>query len=334
LLALSGGRVGELMDGSLLVSVKNIKKYFPIRSAGLFARTLGYVKAVDDISFDMYRGDTLGIVGESGCGKSTMGRVLVNLLEPTEGEVIFNWQSLTSMGKQEMRKMRRHMQFVFQDPYASLNPRMTVGAALKEPLVVHNLGNEAERRETVMKLLAIVGLDRRHADYYPHEFSGGQRQRIAIARALVTNPDLVVADEAVSALDVSIQAQILNLLQDLQQEFALTYLFISHDLSVIKRVSNKVGVMYLGRMMELADKKDLFANPLHPYTQALLAAAPSLRPGAKNKIMLEGDAASASNPPAGCVFHTRCPRKTKICGQERPELAYMAGTHQVACHLA
>lgn len=322
------------MDDRLLVSVKNIKKYFPIRSTGFFAKTSGHVKAVDDISFNMYKGDTLGIVGESGCGKSTMGRVLINLLKPTEGEVIFDWQSLTAMSKQEMRKMRRRMQFVFQDPYASLNPRMTVGAALKEPLVIHNIGSEAERWETIIKLLATVGLDRRHADYYPHEFSGGQRQRIAIARALVTHPDLIVADEAVSALDVSIQAQILNLLQDLQQEFALTYLFISHDLSVIKRVSNKVGVMYLGRMMEFADKKDLFAKPLHPYTQALLAAAPSLRPGGGNKIILEGDAASASNPPAGCVFHTRCPRRASRCAKERPELSNADGAHKVACHFA
>ncbi|MDR3348644.1 MAG: ATP-binding cassette domain-containing protein [Acidaminococcales bacterium] len=322
------------MEGNLLVSAKNIKKYFPIRSTGFFARNLGYVKAVDGVSFDLYKGDTLGIVGESGCGKSTMGRLLVNLLEPTEGEVIFDWQSLSALNKQEMRKMRRRMQFVFQDPYASLNPRMTVGAALQEPLIIHGIGNSAEHWETIAALLATVGLDRRHADYYPHEFSGGQRQRIAIARALVTHPDLIVADEAVSALDVSIQAQILNLLQDLQQEFALTYLFISHDLSVIKRVSNKVGVMYLGRMMEFADKKELFANPLHPYTQALLAAAPSLRPGGKNKIILEGDAAGVSAPLAGCVFHTRCPRRASVCAKESPELAGADGGHKVACHFA
>ncbi len=316
-----------------LLEVHNLKKYFPIQSGVFFKKNIGNVKAIDDVSFSLEKGATLGIVGESGCGKSTMGKCLLRLIEPTSGTVLFNGKNIAELNAEELRAVRRHMQFVFQDPYASLNPRMTVGDILEEPLLIRNIGGSASRRETVLNLLNVVGLDRKHIDCYPHEFSGGQRQRIAIGRALVTRPELIVADEAVSALDVSIQAQILNLLQDLQQEYGLTYIFISHDLSVIRHISTNIGVMYLGKMMELATKDEIFDNPLHPYTQGLLAAAPRLdRKRERKHFILETDIPSASNPPSGCVFHTRCSYCMDICKQKSPELKKVKEGHLVACH--
>lgn len=316
-----------------LLEVKGLKKYFPIR-AGLLGKTQGYVKAVDDVSFAVHEGETLGIVGESGCGKSTTGRSIIRLLEPTAGDVIFKGQNLTGLKGEELRKMRRDLQIVFQDPYASLNPRMTIGAILEEPLKIHGLANATERKQRVKELLEIVGLTEHHYNRYPHEFSGGQRQRIGIARALITKPKLIVADEPVSALDVSIQSQILNLMKDLQEQFQLTYLFISHDLSVVRHISDRVGVMYLGRMVELAPKHELYANPQHPYTQALLSAVPHPDPReVRERIILTGDVPSPANPPTGCAFHTRCHACMEICKTDRPELKQTAEGHWVACHL-
>lgn len=316
-----------------LLEVKNLKKYFPIKG-GLFGREIGSVKAVDDVSFTVKRGETLGLVGESGCGKSTTGRSILRLIEPTEGQVLFEGKDVTAMSKDELRKVRRDMQIVFQDPYASLNPRHTVERLLEEPMIVHGLGDAQERRERVHQLLNVVGLSAYHAKRYPHQFSGGQRQRIGIARALAVNPKLIVADEPVSALDVSIQSQVLNLLEDLQKEFHLTYIFIAHDLSVVRHICNRVGVMYLGRIVELADKDSLYDNPMHPYTQALLSAVPIPDPDVKKeRIILQGDVSSPANAPKGCAFHTRCPHVMDICKSERPGLKEKTGNHFVACHL-
>ena len=318
---------------NLLLKVEHLKKYFPIQS-GILAKKTGEVKAVDDLSFEVYEGETLGIVGEPGCGKSTTGRAIMRLLEPTSGKVTFDDVELTDLSNKEMRKMRRDIQMVFQDPYASLNPRHTVGKILEEPLIVHGIGKSKERKERVQELLEIVGLSSYHAKRYPHQFSGGQRQRIGIARALMTNPKLIIADEPVSALDVSIQAQVLNLMQKLQQELKLTYIFIAHDLGVVRHISDRVGVMYLGRMVELADSESLYKEPLHPYTQALLSAVPIPDPTHyREQILLEGDIPSPSDPPTGCSFHTRCPYATDLCKFTVPIFRKVKPGHAVACHL-
>ncbi|MBB6177091.1 oligopeptide transport system ATP-binding protein [Anoxybacillus tengchongensis] len=316
-----------------LLQVKGLKKYFPIM-AGLFNKQIGQVKAVDDLSFSVYRGETLGIVGESGCGKSTTGRMLLRLIEPTEGSIVFENEEVTKLSPQQLRKVRRDMQMIFQDPFASLNPRHTVEKILEEPLIVHGIGSKEERRKKVREMLEVVGLSSYHAKRYPHQFSGGQRQRIGIARALMTKPKLIIADEPVSALDVSIQAQVLNLLEDLQKEFGLTYIFIAHDLGVVRHISDRVGVMYLGRMVELANSEDVYRNPKHPYTQALLEAVPIPDPEyKKEKQLLSGDLPSPSNPPAGCAFHTRCQACMDICKTTKPAWKEVEQGHYVACHL-
>lgn len=316
-----------------LLVVNNLKKYFPIK-AGILRRTVNHVRAVENISFTIKRGETLGIVGESGCGKSTTGRTLLRLLEKTDGEVFYNNQNIFELPKSEMRKLRTEMQIVFQDPYSSLNPRMTVGAIVGESLREHGLAKGREVTEKVQEVIEKCGLAPYHIRRYPHEFSGGQRQRIGIARALALNPQFVVCDEPVSALDVSIQSQILNLLMDLQEDMGLTYLFISHDLSVVKHISDRIGVMYLGSMVELTKKNELFDNPLHPYTQALLSAIPIPDPKLKRKrIILQGDIPSPANPPSGCRFHTRCPHVMPHCKTDVPEFKEAADGHYVACHL-
>lgn len=316
-----------------LLEVKNLKKYFDI-NGGVFSKKIGEVKAVDNVSFTVNEGEVLGIVGESGCGKSTTGKSLLRLIEPTEGQVFFEGKDVTKLRLEEMRKMRRHMQIIFQDPYASLNPRHKIEKILGEPLLVHGIGDAKERKQKVAEILEIVGLAKEHAKRYPHQFSGGQRQRIGIARALIVNPKLIVCDEPVSALDVSIQSQVLNLLNDLQERFGLTYIFIAHDLSVVKHISHRIGVMYLGRMVELAENEGLYAEPLHPYTRSLLSAIPDPDPDVKNKkIILEGDVPSPSNPPTGCAFHTRCPECMDICSEVRPEFQEISDNHFVACHL-
>jgi oligopeptide transport system ATP-binding protein len=316
-----------------LLEVKNLKKHFPIQS-GLFQRTVGHVKAVDDVSFYVNEGETLGLVGESGCGKSTTGRMIVKLLDPTEGEVFFEGQDIARISQREMKKYRREIQMVFQDPYASLNPRKTVGYLLEEPFVIHDMYTPDERRDRVKQLLEVVGLNGAHYDRYPHEFSGGQRQRIGIARALTLKPKLIVADEPVSALDVSVQSQVLNLMSDLQDEFNLTYIFIAHDLSVVKHISDRVGVMYLGKMAEIGPNDHIYSNPLHPYTQSLLSAVPIPNPKMKReRIILKGDVPSPSNPPKGCVFHTRCPKAMDHCKTIIPVLQEVEKDHYVSCHL-
>ncbi|PFA63326.1 dipeptide/oligopeptide/nickel ABC transporter ATP-binding protein [Bacillus sp. AFS015802] len=316
-----------------LLKVENLKKHFPI-TGGILGRPVSSVKAVDGVSFTVNKGETLGIVGESGCGKSTTGRMLMRLIDPSEGKVTFEDRELTSLSNSEMRKIRREMQMVFQDPFASLNPRHTVEKILEEPLKVHGMGSAKERKERVHELLNIVGLSSYHAKRYPHQFSGGQRQRIGIARALMTKPKLIIADEPVSALDVSIQSQVLNLMQDLQKEFGLTYIFIAHDLGVVRHISDRVGVMYLGKMVELSDSENLYEKPLHPYTQALLSAVPVPDPDFEREtILLQGDIPSPSNPPSGCTFHTRCPHATEICKQKVPEFKEHQPGHYVACHL-
>ncbi|WP_400164450.1 ABC transporter ATP-binding protein [Brevibacillus sp. TJ4] len=315
-----------------LVEVKQLKKYFPIKK-GIFNRTVNHVKAVDGIDFTIYKGETLGLVGESGCGKSTTGRTILQLLPPTEGEVLYEGKNLVGMPKRELRKLRKDLQIVFQDPYASLDPRLTVGEVIAEPLEIYNLLPKKEREKRVDELLEVVGLNSYHAKRYAHEFSGGQRQRIGIARALALQPKLIVADEPVSALDVSIQSQVINLLQDLQEQYSLTYLFIAHDLSVVKHISDRVGVMYLGRMVELADKDELYDNPLHPYTKSLLSAVPIPNPLVKReRIVLQGDVPSPANPPSGCTFHPRCSACMDICRTQRPVFQEING-HYVACHL-
>ncbi|MCA1032647.1 dipeptide ABC transporter ATP-binding protein [Bacillus timonensis] len=317
----------------LLLQVNDLKKHFPI-SGGVFGRTVGEVKAVDGLSFYVKKGETLGIVGESGCGKSTTGRLLLRLLEPTEGSVIFEDKDVTELSKSDMRKLRREMQMIFQDPFASLNPRHTVERILEEPLIVHGIGTKEERKKRVREMLEVVGLSSYHAKRYPHQFSGGQRQRIGIARALMTNPKLIIADEPVSALDVSIQSQVLNLLEDLQKEFELTYIFIAHDLSVVRHISDRVGVMYLGRLIELADSEELYSKPLHPYTKALLQAVPVPDPDfVREEIEIHGEIPSPSNPPKGCAFHTRCNECMEICKTTRPDFKEVEPGHYVACHL-
>ncbi|ALC91780.1 peptide ABC transporter ATPase [Bacillus sp. FJAT-18017] len=316
----------------LLLEVHGLKKYFPI-TGGLFGRKRGEVKAVDDVSFYVKKGETLGIVGESGCGKSTTGRLLMRLIEASDGRVTFEDREITRMSKSELRKIRRDIQMVFQDPYASLNPRNSVEQILEEPLIVHGIGTKEERKKRVKEMLEVVGLSSYHAKRYPHQFSGGQRQRIGIARALMTKPKLVIADEPVSALDVSIQAQVLNLMKEIQKEFQLTYIFIAHDLGVVRHISDRVGVMYLGRLIELADSEELYENPLHPYTQALLSAVPIPDPDLKKQTnLIEGELPSPSNPPSGCAFHTRCSQCMDICKTVRPEEINLNG-HVVACHL-
>ncbi|UIO44408.1 dipeptide ABC transporter ATP-binding protein [Brevibacillus brevis] len=316
-----------------LLVVKNLKKYYPI-TGGVLGGEVGVVKAVDDVSFTVKSGETLGLVGESGCGKSTTGRSLLRLIEPTSGEINFDGTDVMSLSADAMRKMRRDMQIVFQDPFASLNPRHNIEKILEEPLIVHGLGSSAERKKRVQEMLEIVGLSSYHASRYPHQFSGGQRQRIGIARALMLKPKLIVADEPVSALDVSIQSQVLNLMQDLQREFGLTYLFIAHDLSVVRHISDRVGVMYLGRIVELTTSSQLYSNPLHPYTKALLSAVPSPDPDAvRERVILQGDVPSPAKPPSGCTFHTRCPHVTEECRTVRPEFADTGDGHFVACHL-
>ena len=317
-----------------LLEVRNLVKRFPIKG-GLLRRTVDHVHAVDGVSFDLKAGETLGLVGESGCGKSTTGRCILRLIEPTAGEVWFDGQEVTALARGELRKCARAMQIIFQDPFASLNPRMTVGAIVGEGLVIHGLAKNArEIEERVAQLLAKVGLSPEHMRRYPHEFSGGQRQRIGIARALAVDPRLIVCDEAVSALDVSIQAQVINLLEDLQAEFGLTYIFIAHDLSVVEHISDRVAVMYLGRIVEIAPAQALYASPRHPYTEALLSAVPIPDPGVKRRrIVLQGDVPNPIHPPTGCHFHPRCPRAMERCRREAPALKEIGMAHRAACHL-
>jgi oligopeptide/dipeptide ABC transporter ATP-binding protein len=314
-----------------LIQVKNLKKYFPVKE-GILQRVKDYVKAVDDVSFVVREGETLGMVGESGCGKTTVGRTMLRLIEPTAGSVIIDDKDVLKLSGQEMKTMRRNMQIIFQDPYASLDPRMPIGDSVMEGLQIHNVGTSKERYEIMLDTLKKVGLEDYHAKRYPHEFSGGQRQRIGIARALALRPKFIVCDEPVSALDVSIQSQVLNILKDLQQEFGLTYLFIAHNLSVVEHISNRVAVMYLGKMVELADRDELFAKPLHPYTRALMSAIPIPDPSLKReRLILKGDVPSPLNPPTGCRFHPRCPIAKSICSQEQPEFREVYPDHWVAC---
>ena len=321
--------------GDVLLEVKDLKMYFPVTSGIIFQRKIADVKAVDGLTFNILKGETLGLVGESGCGKTTTGRAILQLYKPTEGSIIFEGQDLTELSGSEMRAMRRKIQVIFQDPYGSLNPRMTCGDIVGEPLTVHKLtSNKGEYRDRVAELLEVVGLNPYMADRYPHEFSGGQRQRIGIARALAVNPSFIVCDEPVSALDVSIQAQVINLLEDLQERFDLTYLFIAHDLSVVRHISDRVAVMYLGHIVELADRNELYENPLHPYTKALLSAVPIPDPSIeaqRERIILTGDVPSPMNPPAGCVFHTRCPVMVDDCQLEMPLLREVEPDHWVGC---
>ena len=323
----------DMANEDYILQVKNLKKHFPIKK-GLFSRTVGAVRAVDGISFNIKRGTTMGLVGESGCGKSTVGKTLLRLHPKTDGEVIFNGKEVFSLSKKELQAMRPKMQLIFQDPYSSLSPRLPVAEIIGEAVREHKLVPASEYDAYIDRIMKNCGLQPYHKDRYPHEFSGGQRQRICIARALALNPDFIVCDEPVSALDVSIQAQIINLLEDLQDEYGLTYLFISHDLSVVEHISDTVGVMYLGSMVEYADKKDIFSNPLHPYTQALFSAAPMPDPNYKmNRIILEGSIPSPANPPKGCKFHPRCRNCMDICKSVAPELKDMGNGHMVCCHL-
>ncbi len=319
-----------------LVQVKDLKKHFPIRRGIFVQRQVGAVRAVDGVSFDIYRGETLGLVGESGCGKSTTGRTMLQLYRPTSGSVYFKGKDLTKLKGAQLRRERRHMQMIFQDPYASLNPRMTVGKIVEEPLEIHNIGTPKERKERVAELLNLVGFSPSLVNRYPHEFSGGQRQRIGIARALALQPEFIVLDEPISALDVSIQAQVVNLLEDLQDRFNLTYLFIAHDLSMVRHISDRTAVMYLGKVVELADRDELYSNPLHPYTQALLSAVPIPDPKKerqRKRIVLEGDVPSPVNPPSGCRFRTRCPLAKDLCAEQEPTWREVSPGHWVACHL-
>lgn len=321
------------MEQQSLLRIDGLKKYYPA-SRDFFGRPVQYVKAVDGVSLDIRQGETLGLVGESGCGKSTLGKSLLRLIEPSGGHVYFKGEDVTSYGKHEMRMMRQKMQIVFQDPYSSLNPRMTVFETICSPLEAFGIGDRAEREKKVMELIEYVGLSRQQLHRYPHEFSGGQRQRMIIARALILNPEFVVCDEPVSALDVSIRSQVLNLMQDIQRERQLTFLFISHDLSVVKHISDRVAVMYLGKVVELADKEELFSAAGHPYTKALMAAIPIPDTEVKReRVILTGDVPSPLNPPTGCRFHTRCPYAVKRCEEEEPELKTIRPGHYLACHL-
>jgi len=321
----------------VILHVDGLEMHFPITKGIIFQKQVGAIKAVDGISFDMFKGETLGLVGESGCGKSTSGRAILQLYRPTGGNVVFEGTDLTQTKGEDLRRMRRRMQMIFQDPYASLNPRMTVGSIIGEPLEVHGIGkSKAERQQRVQELLKVVGLNPYFVNRYPHEFSGGQRQRIGIARALAVNPAFIVCDEPISALDVSIQAQIINLLEDLQDELGLTYLFIAHDLSVVRHISDRIAVMYLGKIVELANRDELYEKPMHPYTQALLSAVPIPDPTIENKrqrIILEGDVPSPANPPKGCHFCTRCPRVMDVCREEEPPFKDYGDGHHVACWL-
>jgi oligopeptide transport system ATP-binding protein len=321
-------------DEAPLLRVENLKMHFPVY-AGIFRRQVGAIKAVDGISFDIKKGETLGLVGESGCGKTTAGRVILRLYDATDGSVVLNGVDIASLSGENLRKARPQMQMVFQDPHASLNPRMTVGSIIGEPIDEHGLLKGRERKQRIEELLSAVGLDPRFTNRYPHEFSGGQRQRIGIARALALNPEFIVCDEPIAALDVSIQAQVVNLLEDLQKQFGLTYLFISHDLSMIRHIADRVAVMYLGKIVELASRDDLYANPKHPYTKALLSAVPIPDPDielTREHIVLKGDLPSPANPPDGCNFSTRCPIATDICHQQDPVWRDHAPGHQLACH--
>jgi len=316
-----------------LLEVKDLKKYFPIKK-GVFSRNLGYVKAVDGVSFSLQRGETLGLVGESGCGKTTVGRSILRLIEPTSGQVIFNGQNMLALDRQKLRQVRASIQIIFQDPYSSLDPRMNAGQIIAEPIRNHLTISKTEIRERVAYLMKRVGLHPEQMRRYPHEFSGGQRQRIGIARALALNPSVIICDEPVSALDVSIQAQVINLLAQLQEQMNLSYLFIAHDLSVVEHISNRVAVMYLGRIVELATDEALYQNPLHPYSQALLSAVPIPDPEVQSsKILLQGDVPSPMNPPTGCSFHTRCPECEAVCTRQEPQLRDAGDGHWVACHL-
>ncbi len=316
-----------------LIQVKNLKKHFPIQS-GFLKKTVGHVKACDGVSFDIMPGETLSLVGESGCGKSTTGRAVLRLHEPTSGEIYYKGKDITHLPKKEMVSLRTEMQIIFQDPYSSLNPRMTVAEMIKEPLIQHGMYKKGKALDDrVKEIIRMCGLDDYHVNRYPHEFSGGQRQRIGIARALALEPSFVVADEPVSALDVSIQSQVINLMKELQNKMGLSYLFISHDLSVVRHISDRIGVMYLGSLVELADKKELFASPRHPYTHALLSAIPQPDPTRKiERILLKGDIPSPANPPSGCKFHTRCPHARELCSESIPEFKDIGDSHFVACH--
>jgi len=315
-----------------LLEVKGLKTYFTSKK-GIFSRTTSHVKAVDGVSFDIGRGEVLALVGESGCGKTTIGRTILRLVPATEGSVHFDGTDVLGADRKSIFNLRKKMQIIFQDPFSSLNPRMTVGQLISEGLTIHSVGTSVQRREKSAELLEKVGLSADYAKRHPHEFSGGQRQRIGIARALALNPDFVVCDEAVSALDVSVQAQVLNLLSDLKKEFNLSYLFIAHNLSVVEHIADRIAVMYLGKIMELTDRDTLFSDPKHPYTKALFSAIPEITPGKrKERVLLQGDIPSPSSPPAGCCFHTRCPIVTERCRKEVPELRKALGGHQIACH--
>jgi oligopeptide transport system ATP-binding protein len=329
------GRPASHASEEILVDVQNLQIYFPVMAGFLIQRKVAENKAVDGITFNVKKGETVGLVGESGCGKSTTGRAILQLYKPTGGKVIFDGKDMATLHGEEMRLMRRRMQMVFQDPYASLNPRMSVRDIIGEPLLIHKLGSQSERRERVAELMRIVGLNPYYATRFPHEFSGGQRQRIGIARSLAVSPDFIVCDEPVSALDVSIQAQVINLLEELQEQFGLTYLFIAHDLAVVRHISDRVAVMYLGKMMEMSGRNEIYDNPLHPYTKALLSAVPIPDPALERKrerIILTGDVPSSLRPPRGCVFHTRCPIAIDDCRQIIPEWREAEPGHWVACH--
>jgi oligopeptide/dipeptide ABC transporter ATP-binding protein len=319
-------------SNNLLLRVSDLRKYFPVRK-GLFATVSGHVKAVDGVSFDIRHGETLGLVGESGCGKTTAGRTILRLIEPTAGRVLFDGIEVLSLANEELRRVRKRMQIIFQDPYGSLNPRMTVGGIVMEGMIAHGMYQRAERIDRAQALLKRVGLDREHFYRYPHEFSGGQRQRIGIARALAVEPQFIVCDEPVSALDVSIQAQIINLLSDLKSEFGLSYLFIAHDLSVVEHISDRVAVMYLGKIVEHASSEEIFRNPLHPYTKVLLESVPSIDSRVHKRHVIAGDVPSPLNPPPGCPFHPRCPEAMDVCRVEMPPMIEASPDHFVACHL-
>ncbi len=323
-------------ENNVLVRVEGLKKHFPVLRGAIIKRPVGYIKAIDGISFEVMRGETLGLVGETGSGKSTTGRIILALYDATEGKVTFDGTNLMNLKPREMRRLRRRMQMIFQDPYASLNPRMTVEQLISEPMLVHTRMTAKERRDRVHELLELVGLNAQFDRRYPHEFSGGQRQRIGVARALTLNPEFIVCDEPISALDVSVQAQVVNLLEDLQEQFHLTYLFIAHDLSMVRHISTRVAVMYLGKLMELAPREEFYSSPLHPYSQALLSAVPIPDPNlqaSRKRIILKGDIPSAASPPSGCVFNTRCPIRVERCFKEVPGWRQVRPGHFVACHL-